>query len=151
MPADFLQLEGRRIAVFGVANRKSVAFHVGQVLKQAGAEPVYVVRNDQRRESVAQLLDGDAVFVCDVECPEQIDQLAAELATRYGVFHGLVHSIAFGDYSEGPRPFHETSRSQMLRAFDISCFSLVALANAFKDLFSPDSSVLAIIDHMRPL
>lgn len=144
MPADFLQLEGRRILVFGVANRKSVAYHVGQVLEEAGAEVVYVVRSTERRESVAKLLGDAVVYVCDVEFEEQIEQLAAELAERYSEFHGVVHSIAFGDYSEGPRPFHETSKSQMLRAFDISCFSLVAISNSLKGLLSSDASVVAI-------
>jgi len=144
MPADFLQLAGKRIVVFGVANRKSVAYHVGQVLAEADAEVIYVVRSAERRDSVAKLLGDVPVFVCDVEHQDQIDQLAADLARRYESIHGIVHSIAFGDYSEGPRPFHETSREQLLRAFDISCFSLVAIANALKDLLARDSSVVTI-------
>ncbi len=144
MPVDFLQLEGRRVLVFGVANRKSVAFHVAKVLEEAGAEVVYVVRSPERRESVAKLVGDAALFVCDVEYQEQIDQLAADLAAQYDVFHGLVHSIAFGDYSEGPKPFHETNKSQMLRAFDISCFSLVSIANALKGLLASDASVVTV-------
>jgi len=144
MPVDFLQLEGRRVLVFGVANRKSVAFHVGKVLEEAGTEVVYVVRSPQRRESVVKLVGEAAIFVCDVEYQEQIDQLATDLAARYDEFHGLVHSIAFGDYSEGPRPFHETSKSQMLRAFDISCFSLVTISNSLKGLLAADASVVTV-------
>jgi enoyl-[acyl-carrier protein] reductase I len=144
MPADFLQLEGRRVVVFGVANRKSVAYHVGRALEAAGAEVIYVVRSPERRESLAKLLQDAPIFVCDVEHQEQIDRLAGELAERYDVLHGLVHSIAFGDYSEGPQPFHETGKSQILRAFDISCFSLIALCNAFKEQFSSDASVVTI-------
>jgi len=84
------------------------------------------------------------VFVCDVEHQDQIDQLAADLAEKYEVLHGFVHSIAFGDYSGGPKPFHETNKSQLLRAFDISCFSLVAISNALKNSLSSDASVVAI-------
>jgi len=144
MPADFLELAGKRVLVFGVANRKSVAYHVGQVLQEAEAEVVYVVRSPERRDSVAKLLDGAPIYVCDVEHQDQIDRLAADLAEQYDNFHGMVHSIAFGDYSEGPKPFHETSREQLLRAFDISCFSLVALSNAMKDLLAKDASVVTI-------
>jgi len=144
MPVDFLQLEGRRVLVFGVANRKSVAFHVGKVLEEAGTEVVYVVRSPERRESVAKLVGEAAIFVCDVEFQEQIDQLATDLAVRYDEFHGLVHSIAFGDYTEGPRPFHETSKSQMLQAFDISCFSLIAIVNTLKEQLASDASVVTI-------
>ncbi|MEM9352379.1 MAG: SDR family oxidoreductase [Planctomycetota bacterium] len=144
MPTDFLQLEGRRIVVFGVANRKSVAYHVGRDLRDAGAEVVYVVRSPQRLESTAKLLAGSPVHVCDVEHQDQIDRLAEELAGAYDGFHGLAHSIAFADYEGGPQPFHETSRNQMQRAFDISCFSLVALSNALKKQFSSDASVVAV-------
>jgi enoyl-[acyl-carrier protein] reductase I len=144
MPADFLQLAGRRVLVFGVKNRKSVAFHVGQVLQEAEAEVVYVVRSQERRDSVAKLLPEAAIYVCDVEHQDQIDQLATDLAEQYDAIHGLVHSIAFGDYTEGPKPFHETSREQLLRAFDISCFSLVAVCNALKSLITSDGSVVTI-------
>lgn len=144
MSADFLQLAGRRIVVFGVANRKSVAYHVARVLEEAGAEVIYVVRSPERRESTAKLLADRPVFVCDVEHQDQIDQLASDLAAKYDAVHGVVHSIAFGDYSEGPKPFHETSKDQLLRAFDISCFSLVAISNALKDLLAADASVVTI-------
>jgi enoyl-[acyl-carrier protein] reductase I len=144
MPADFLQLAGKRIVVFGVANRKSVAYHVGQVLADADAEVIYVVRSAERRDSVAKLLGNAPVFVCDVEHQHEIERLASQLAERYDTIHGVVHSIAFGDYSEGPRPFHESSKEQLLRAFDISCFSLVAISNALKELLAKDGSVVTI-------
>jgi len=141
---SFLQLESRSIVVFGVANRKSVAYHVGRVLEEAGAEVIYVVRSPDRRESTAKLLGHAPVFVCDVEHQDQIDQLAVDLFEKYDSLQGVVHSIAFGDYSEGPKPFHETNKSQLLRAFDISCFSLVAISNALKDLLASDASVVTI-------
>jgi enoyl-[acyl-carrier protein] reductase I len=85
------------------------------------------------------------VYVCDVEQQEQIDRLAAELGRDFDGLHGLVHSIAFADYDErGVRPFHETTREQLLRTFDVSCYSLIALANALKGQFARDASVVTI-------
>lgn len=144
MPADFLQLAGKRIVVFGVANRKSVAFHVARELIAAEAEVILVVRSPERRDSVSKLLPNHEILVCDVEYQDQIDRLAAELTDARGQLDGIVHSIAFGDYSGGPRPFHETNRQQFLRAFDISCFSLVAIANALRPLLSRTASVVTI-------
>jgi enoyl-[acyl-carrier protein] reductase I len=144
MSKDFLQLAGKRIAVFGVANRKSVAWHISRVLVEAGAEVVYVVRTPERREQVEQLVGEAAVFVCDVEFEDQIERLAGELSAKYDRLDGLVHSIAFADYEEGVKPFHETSKREFLRAFDISCFSLVAISNALKKLLTPDASVVTI-------
>jgi enoyl-[acyl-carrier protein] reductase I len=144
MPKDFLQLDGKRILVFGVANRKSVAWHVSRVLVEAGAEVVYVVRSAERREQVQPLVGQAAVFACDVEFEDQIDALARDLSAKYDVFHGVVHSIAFADYEESMKPFHETPKRAILRAFDISCFSLVAISNALKALLAPDASVVTV-------
>jgi enoyl-[acyl-carrier protein] reductase I len=144
MPADFLQLAGKRILVMGVANRKSVAWHTSRVLVDAGAEVVYVVRNAERRDKVQPLVGDAAVFSCDVEFEDQIQQLARDLASRYDVFHGLLHSIAFADYEGTAQPFHETPKRAFLRAVDISCYSLIAVSNSLKDLLARDASVVTI-------
>jgi enoyl-[acyl-carrier protein] reductase I len=122
-----------------------VAWNIGQLLTEAGATVVYVVRSEARRQSVSKLLgDGAKVFVCDVEYQDQIDRVAQEVVANHPRIDGLVHSIAFADYGEGAKPFHETSRQAFLRAVDISCYSLVALANAFRAAFTPQASVVAI-------
>jgi enoyl-[acyl-carrier protein] reductase I len=142
---DFLQLTDKSILVFGVANRKSVAWRISRVLTEAGARCVYVVQNDAVRQTVAKLLDKDAeIYLCDVEQESQIAQLREELGRRGKKFHGLVHSLAFADYSDGIRPFHETSRKAFLQAVNISCYSLIAISNAMKDLLEPDASVVTI-------
>jgi len=141
---DFLGLSGKRVLVFGVANRKSVAYHVGQVVAQAGAECVYVVQNEAIREACARLLPGADVYVCDVEHEDQIARLRDALTGRYDRFHGLLHSIAFADYSEGPKPFHETPKAAFLRAMDVSCYSLIAICREFAEMLDPDASVVTI-------
>jgi enoyl-[acyl-carrier protein] reductase I len=144
MQVDFLQLAGKNVLVCGVANRKSVAFHVGQTLVEAGANVFYSVRTEERRDSVRKIVGDAEVFVCDVEHEEQVERLARDVAARCNRLHGLVHSIAFADYEEGLRPFHKTSKRAFLRAFDVSCYSLVALSNALKDQFVRDASVVTI-------
>ena len=144
MVADFLQLAGKSFLVFGVANRKSVAFHIGRVLAEAGAKVVYVVRSAERKESVAKLLGDAEVYVCDVEHEEQIARLRSEIGKRHKLLHGLVHSIAFADYEDGLRPFHETTKRAFLRSVDISCYSLIALSRAFQERLDADASVVTI-------
>jgi enoyl-[acyl-carrier protein] reductase I len=142
---DFLQLSGKTILVSGVANRKSVAFHVGRVLEEAGANVLYAVRSEERKQSVAPLLSpGAEIFVCDVERQDEIDRLRDQVALKHERLAGFVHSIAFADYGDGLKPFHETPREAFLRAVDVSCFSLVALSNAFRELFDRDASVVTI-------
>ncbi len=142
--ADFLQLEGKRILVFGVANKKSVAYSIAKVVEAAGGEVIYVVRSPERREQLAKLLGDKTIYTCDVEEQSQIDQLADTLSKQHGSFNGLVHSIAFADYSQGVHAFHETTRRQFLQAVDISCFSLVALCNALKNQLDAQASVVTI-------
>ncbi len=141
---DFLALAGRTILVMGVANKKSVAFRIATLLEEAGAEVIYTVRSEQRRQSLEKLLQGKRVLICDVADQQQIDALARELTDQDVRLGGLVHSIAFADYSAGIKPFHETGRAQFLQAIDISAFSLVAVCGALKDRFLPDASVVTI-------
>jgi enoyl-[acyl-carrier protein] reductase I len=84
------------------------------------------------------------VYTCDVEREEEIRALREAVAERHAQLDGLVHSIAFGDYEGGRKPFHETSKQQFLRAVDISCYSLIALVRNFADLFSTNASVVTI-------
>ncbi len=141
---DFLQLRDKTIVIFGVANRKSVAWHIGRVAREAGATVVYVVRSAQRQASVRPLVDGAEVYVCDVAEPQQIAAVRDEIAARHPTIDGVVHSIAFADYSAGPMPFHETPKADFLRAIDVSCYSLLAIAREFKTLLTPDASVVTI-------
>jgi enoyl-[acyl-carrier protein] reductase I len=141
---DFLQLTGKSVLIFGVANRKSVAWHISRTLTEAGAKCVYVVQNENVRASLAKLLGDAEIFLCDVQHDDQITQLRDQLAKRGEKFHGLVHSIAFADYSDGIKPFHETPKKAFLQAVDISCYSLIAVSNALKDLLDPDASVVTV-------
>lgn len=142
--ADFLGLERKTIVVFGVANKKSVAYHVARTLEEAGATVVYVVRSEARRESLRKLLGDAEVHICDVEFEEQIIAVRDAIVAKHPKVDGLLHSIAFADYEGGMKPFHETGKRQFLRTIDISCFSFIAISNAFKDHLTQDASVVTI-------
>jgi enoyl-[acyl-carrier protein] reductase I len=141
---DFLGFHGKTFLVMGVANKKSVAYRISQLIEQSGGTVIYSVRSEARRESLSKLLGNKHVIVCDVEQQTQIDELAASLAQQKLELSGLVHSIAFADYPEGIRPFHETTRAQFLQAIDISAYSLINVCNALKQLFTKDASVVTI-------
>ncbi|MAP10031.1 MAG: enoyl-ACP reductase [Rhodopirellula sp.] len=141
---DFLGMADKTFLVMGVANKKSVAFAIAKQIEQAGGEVIYAVRSEARRESLAKLLADRRLIVCDVEQQKDIDAMAAELQRDKVTLAGVVHSIAFADYSDGIRPFHETTRRQFLQAIDISAFSLVAVCNAIKDRLANDASVVTI-------
>ena len=143
--SDFLNLAGKTFVVVGVANRKSVAWLTAKTLEEQGAKVVYSVRSEARRESLRKLLGDRPTLVCDVEEKGAVDRLAAAvISAGHGPIDGLVHSIAFANYSEGFKPFEATKRDDFLQATAISAFSLVELANAFKPHFAPGASVVTI-------
>ncbi len=141
---DFLGLSGKTFLVMGVANKKSVAYRIASLVEQAGGKVIYSVRSESRKESLAKLLRDRRVLVCDVEDQDAIKSLSQTLAAENVTLAGLVHSIAFADYPDGIRPFHETTRSQFLQAVDISAFSLTNVCNALKDCLARDASVVTI-------
>ena len=141
---DFLQLSEKTIVVFGVANRKSVAFHVAKVLLESGANVVFVVRSEARRESVGKLFPDSDIHICDVEHEDQIQAVRDAIRENHPQIDGLLHSIAFADYEGGMKPFHETGKAQFLRTVDVSCFSLIAICNAFREMFTPEASVVTV-------
>lgn len=142
---DFLQLAGKTILVMGVANRKSLAFHVAGLLEAAGARVVYSVRSEDRRQSVAKILAAGAeIHVCDVEHEDQIAALAEEVGRRHAPLAGLLHSIAFAEYAPEAAPFHATPKAAFLRSVDVSCYSLLAVSHAFRELFEADASVVTV-------
>ena len=142
---DFLQLADKKIVVFGLANRKSVACAIAKVLQEAGADVIHVVRSPVRKETAEKLFPDSKVFVCDVEDEENIARVKKQIAESIDEkIHGIVHSIAFANYADGFKPFHETNKKDFLQAIDISCFSLIAICKHFNDLLDANASVVTI-------
>jgi len=142
---DFLKLADKTIVVFGLANKKSVACAIGRVLAEAGAKVIHVVRSERQADTAVKLFPDSPVFCCDVEHEENIIRVRDEIAAQVGApLDGIVHSIAFANYSEGMRPFHATLKRDFLQAMDISCFSFIAIANHFRELLARQASLVTI-------
>ncbi len=142
---DFLKLGERNIVVMGVANRRSVAWAVAQCLREAGANVIYAFRDKALLEKNRKLIGDDApALVCDVESEDDMAAFADRVAAFAPIVHGLVHSIAFANFSDGIKPFHATNRKDFLQAVNISCFSLLDACNRLKPLFAPDASIVTM-------
>jgi len=143
---SFLNLNAKRIVIFGLANKKSVACAIAKVLVAEGAEVIFVVRSEERRATALKLFPAAKVYCCDVEDEANIIRVRDEVGRDLGdgPIHGLVHSIAFANYSAGLQPFQRTVKADFLQAVDISCFSLIAIANHFSSLLAPNASVVTI-------
>jgi enoyl-[acyl-carrier protein] reductase I len=141
---DFLQVTGKTFLVTGVANKKSVAFFVAKGLIDNGARVIFSVQNEENRSKAQKLFPDSTVLICDVENAESIRQLGEYFHNNNVKISGFVHSIAFANYSEGLKPFHETNVDDFLQATNISCFSLVAMANSLRNYFEEDASIVTI-------
>jgi enoyl-[acyl-carrier protein] reductase I len=141
---SFLNLDGKTFLVFGVANKRSVAYHIARMLESEGARVVHSVRSEERRESVGSLLEGQEVQVCDLADDAAIANLASAVREHHPVLHGIVHSVAFADYGSFSGRFHEVGRRDFLQCVSVSCYSLIAIANAFKDTLDRKASVVTI-------
>lgn len=138
---SFLKLEGKTYLIQGVANKKSVAYFTAQTLIAEGAKTVLTVQKAEQLESVKKLFPDSPVFVCDVENKTDIEKLAAQIKVP---LHGYLHSLAWADFSDGIKPFHETKREHYLQAAQISAFSFTEVANAIKDLLVEGASIATI-------
>ncbi len=141
---SFLNIENKNFLITGVANKKSVAYFSAKILEENGANLFFTVLNEEIKQRVVKLFPNRPIFLLDVESEGDILNFGEILKKEKIIFNGLLHSIAFANYSDGMKPFHETKLKDYLQASTISSFSLVMLANALKDVFDSNASVVTI-------
>ena len=142
---SFLGLSGKTFLVVGFANKKSIAWAIAKLLEDEGARVIYSVRNEKRKADLEKIIEDGTVLTCDFAHQEEIDRLGREVGEiAEGKLDGILHSIAFANYSEGLKPFHETKREDFLEATQISSFSLIELARVCKPHLESDASIVTL-------
>jgi enoyl-[acyl-carrier protein] reductase I len=142
-------LDGRTGLIFGVANKRSIAWAIAQALAREGMRLAFTYQGERLKESVEALSStmADAVLLpCDVTSDAEIDSVFAEVDAKFGRLDALVHSVAFAPREDLEGDFHKTSREGYKTAHDISAYSLVGLTRAAIPLFekSGGGAVLAM-------
>jgi len=140
-------LEGRVAVVFGVANKRSIAWSIAQGLHNAGAKVAITYQNErlelEARELIASL-PGAEGFMCDVSDDAAIDRLFVQLKERFGKLHVLVHSVAFAPAEELKGEFLATTREGFRIAHDVSVYSLIAVSRAAAPLMTEGGSIMTL-------
>jgi enoyl-[acyl-carrier protein] reductase I len=142
-----IDLKGRTAVVFGLANKRSIAWAIVQSLADAGARIAVCYQNERLRpeaEDLAKELPDAAIYQCDVQNEEEIDAVFARLKDRYGKLHTLVHSIAFAPPEALNNEFLDTSREAFRVAQEVSVYSLIALSRAAAPLMTEGGSILTL-------
>ncbi|HET8667008.1 MAG TPA: enoyl-ACP reductase [Terriglobales bacterium] len=142
-----VSLEGKVAVVFGVANKRSIAWGIAQRLQQAGAKVAITYQNERVRleaEELISSLPGAEPFQCDVSRDEEIDRLFAQFQSRYGKLDTLVHSVAFAPQEALKDEFVRTNREAFRIALDVSVYSLVAVTRAAAPIMNQQGSVMTM-------
>jgi len=140
-------LEGRTAVVFGVANKRSIAWSIAQGLHQAGAKLAITYQNERLEQEAKDLilsLPGAEAFRCDVSSDLEIEALFNLLKEHHGKIHILVHSVAFAPPEELKNDFVNTTREGFRMAHDVSVYSLIAVARAAAPLMEDGGSIITM-------
>src|SRR5689334_15071990 len=142
-----INMQGRTAVVFGVANKRSIAWAIAQRLQAAGVSLAITYQNERLAQEAKDLitaLPGADAFQCDVSSDAEIDQLFQQLKSRYGKLHTLVHSVAYAPPDELKNDFVRTTREGFRVAHDVSVYSLIAVARAAAPLMTEGGSVITL-------
>ncbi|HWZ42385.1 MAG TPA: enoyl-ACP reductase [Candidatus Saccharimonadales bacterium] len=142
-----LTMQGQNAVVFGVANKRSIAWAIAQSLSEAGAKLAITYQNERLKQEALDLissLPGAEAFQCDVGNDAEIEKLFGELQSRFGRLDTLVHSVAFALTDELKGDFLNTSREGFKIAHEISVYSLIAVARAAAPLMTNGGSIMTM-------
>ncbi|HEV2879890.1 MAG TPA: enoyl-ACP reductase [Pyrinomonadaceae bacterium] len=132
--------------VFGVANKRSIAWASAQALAEAGARLAFTYQNERLKDNVGGLTAGmDAPLMqCDVVNAEEVEQTFSLVREKFGRLDFLIHSLAFAPREALEGDYVNTSRESFLTALDISAYSLAALARAAAPLMTEGGSIVSM-------
>src|SRR5437660_5572530 len=133
--------------IFGLANKRSIAWAIAQKLYQAGWRLAITYQNELFHQSAKDLiadLPAASGFMCDVSSDQQIAKLFDELKARYSVLNGIVHSVAFAPAEELKGEFVNTTREGFRIAHDISVYSLIAVSRSAAPLMTAGGGIVTL-------
>ncbi len=137
----------RTAIVFGVANKRSIAWAIAQGLHAAGYRLLITYQSERLEEEARHLiaaLPGAEAYRCDVTNDEEIKRLFTEIQEKHGTLHTLVHSVAFAPAEELKNDFVQTTREGFRMAHDISVYSLIAVSRAALPLMADGGSIITL-------
>ena len=123
-------LEGKTGVIFGVANKRSIAWACAQSVARQGMRLAFTYMGERMEKSVRELaaeIPGSLCLSCDVTKPETIDEVFRVLGTEFGGLDFLLHGVAFAKREELTGDFFNTSREGYMVAHEVSAYSLTAI------------------------
>src|SRR5881396_3361716 len=138
-------LAGKSGVVFGVANKRSIAWAIAQAWHKAGAKLAFTYQGERLKENVEELAGtfgvDTLILECDVTRDDHVARVFAEVGHEFGKLHLLLHSVAFAPKEALEGEFLDTTREAFRVAHDVSAYSLVALARGATPLMAAGGSL----------
>jgi enoyl-[acyl-carrier protein] reductase I len=142
-----INLAGKTAVVFGLANKRSIAWGIALKLHQAGATLAICYQNERMKLEASALIDelpGASGFQCDLSNDTEIETLFATLKDKYAKIDILIHAVAFAPAADMHAEFVNTSREGFRTALEVSVYSLIAVSRAAAPLMAEGSSILTL-------
>lgn len=145
-----IDMKGKVAVIFGLANKRSIAYGVAQRFAEAGATIVLCYQTERLKREAETLIsdlgqvDRASAFQCDLSHDEEIDRVFGQIKAAYGIIHSVVHAVAFAPADEIHRDFLLTSREGFRIAHDVSVYSLIAVARGAAPLMQAGGSILTL-------
>src|ERR1700761_6942951 len=145
--SELIQLEGKTAVIFGLANKRSIAWGIALKLHEGGAKLAICYQNERMKAEAQGLIDerpGAEGFQCDVSSDAEITTLFDQLRARYGKLDVLVHAVAYAPAEDLKGDFINTSREGFRIAHDVSVYSLIAVSRAAAPLMTEGGSIMTL-------
>ena len=143
-----LSMQGKNAVIFGVANKRSIAWAIAQRLSEAGAKLAITYQNERLKAEAHDLisaLPNAQAFQCDLASDTEIDQLYAQLKEHFGHLDAVIHSVAYAPAEAMHGDFMlNTSRESFRIAHDVSAYSLIAVTRGAAPLMTNGGSVITM-------
>ena len=141
-------LKDKNGIIFGVANKRSIAWATAQALSDAGARLAFTYQGDRLKENVetltAESMPQSLLLPCDVTKQDEVDETFRRVGKEFGRLDFLIHSIAFAPREALSGAYLDTSREAFLTALEISAYSLPQLARAAAPFMTEGGSIVSM-------
>lgn len=142
-----VDLNGKKGLVFGIANESSIAYGCAKQFRACGADVAITYLNEKAEKHVRPLaegLDSEIVFPCNVQVEGELEALFAEIEKKWGKLDFLVHSIAFAPLADLNGRLVDCSLDGFLKAMDVSCHSFIRMAKLAEPLMKDGGAMLTM-------
>jgi len=146
-----ISFDGKTGVIFGVANKRSIAWSCAKALSNAGMRLALTYIGERMEKTVRGLaaeLPNSIVLPCDVTQPETIDEVFAEIGQEFGHLDAVVHAIAYAKREELEGDFFDTSKDGYMLAHEVSAYSLTAIARRALPLMEGRDGALVTLSYI---